>query len=102
MQQINYPRLCALVDKVGFGKDTEGPFSLRVNIGCQFEDLLSRDVHVGRNDCKHDRARIFHVAKDYTTYEQYVFLGGHPGGGVFENPWDIDDAQVLLSWPADL
>ncbi|KAF7445701.1 dynamin GTPase [Pyrenophora tritici-repentis] len=69
---------------------------MNVSLCSKFQDLLCSKIDAGRNASEHDRSRIVHVSFHHVPHELDVRLSSHALGGALEDPWNVDDTEMLL------
>jgi hypothetical protein len=74
---------------------------VNVSLCSKFQDLLCCKIDAGRNDSKYDRSMIVHVSFHHVPHKLDVRLGSHALSGALEDPWDVDDTEMLLSRAGD-
>ena len=61
-------RFSTLIDKIWLRKDSESPLSFYVHFLRHLQNLLSSDVHIGRDNRKDDGARVSHVSSHPSSF----------------------------------
>jgi hypothetical protein len=101
LYKVYHTRLGTAIDEVRLGENAKSTIAMNVSLCSEFQNLLCCKIDAGRNDSQHDRSRIVHVSFYHVLHKLDVRFGSHALGGALEDPWDVDDTEMLLSRAGD-
>jgi hypothetical protein len=102
LNETNRIFLPTSVGQAGLGQDSKGPDAFGFHLFSYSENLLSGNICIARDNGEDDRPLAPDMTIHKPSHQRNIILSCHAFCWCPEDAWEINDAQVLFVWSAEL